>query len=207
MKDLLAATLLPASLLVAGCSTPSTEAQDRPTSGDETGQSAGAAGGATASARYVHPVIADHGRAVALPEAAGQPDPELTYRVVFDVTSGPERPTQVNPGLDKVARFLNVYATAGIEPSDMELIAVLHGKATAAVMNDSAYRRRHGVANPNTALLVALREAEVELQVCGQALAHNEIPKDAVAEHVEVVLAALTAVPTYELRGYAVQPF
>ena len=156
---------------------------------------------------YVHPVIAEFGRAVALPEGAFQPDRSITYQVVFDITTGAPSASEVNPGLDKVARFLNVFATAGVEPQTMELVAVLHGDATEAALSDEAYRRKESRANPNTPLIAALERAGVEVYVCGQALAHQNIPHADVAEPVEIALAALTLTATLAQRDYTVQRF
>lgn len=181
----------------SGCSTETSAAQARPSAGSE-------AGDGTPS--YVHPVIAEHGRAVALPDAAFQPDADTDYRVVFDVTSGASSPGEINPGLEKIARFLNIYGTAGVQPSDMSLVAVFHGDATAAALSDDAHRRAFGQANPNTALIASLQEAGVALHVCGQALAHKGYERAAVAEDVDVALAALTLTPTLALQGYHVQP-
>ncbi len=113
----------------------------------------------------------------------------------------------MNPGLEKIARFLNLYAAAGVPPEQMELVAVLHGGATEAVMGDEGYRARHQRPNPNTSLLHELARAGVELNVCGQALAHQRIDREQVAEPIQVALAALTVVSTLQLRGWALLRF
>ena len=71
-----------------------------------------------------HPVIAGFGPVTPMPGTAGQPDPSLAYKVVFDVTEGAEKPDQLNPGLDKAARFVNLLGSAGIRTERGGLVAV-----------------------------------------------------------------------------------
>jgi len=190
-------TLLALALGGFGCSGAPTEAQPR---------ESGGADDPPHTPTLVYPVITGVGGAAELPEAAYRPDQGGPYRVVFDVTAAPDDGGGANPGLAKVARFLNIYGSHGVPAEDMELVVVLHGKATAASLADEAHRAHGGGANPNTELLAQLKRAGVELTVCGQALAHNGYEPAEVAEGVAVAVAALTVVPMLANEGYHVQP-
>lgn len=157
--------------------------------------------------QWEFPVIKGYGGVVPIPDAAVQPRKDLEYKVVFDVTAGTQKPDEVNPGLDRIARFINVYASAGIPPRRLKLVAVLTGPATPAVLDDAHYRARFGVANPNLDLIDQLTKAGVKLFVCGQALAGMRIDVASVNPNVSRALSALTVVPTYELEGYALEKF
>ncbi|MDH2132399.1 DsrE family protein [Sphingobium yanoikuyae] len=166
-----------------------------------------AAGTTSASAQSApdprHPVIAGFGTITPMPGTAGQPDPSLAYRVVFDVTEGAEKPDQSNPGLDKVARFVNLLGSAGIRTERGDLVAVVHGPATMSVLGDAAYRARYGHDNPNTPLIAALAEAGVDIRVCGQALARQGIERQSVSRQVTVDLSAMTTLATLQIKGWS----
>jgi len=85
----------------------------------------------------------------------------------------------------------------------MKFVAVIHGPATAIVLNDETYTRRFEVANPNIQLIGKLRQAGVKIEVCGQALSDNGYPDDAVNPDVTITLSALSDLAIYGNRGYA----
>ncbi|MCA9260098.1 MAG: DsrE family protein [Planctomycetales bacterium] len=150
------------------------------------------------------PVIANYGKVVPLPNAAQQPRPGS--QIIVDMTSGgPDR--ELNPGLDRVARFLNLYAAAGKRPADVELVLVLHGAATdAALANDAYAARRNGAENPNFECLHELHEAGVEIFVCGQSLhAEGSTPED-VLVFVDVAVSAVTTLVNFQEDGYVCLP-
>ena len=45
------------------------------------------------------------------------------------------------------------------------------------------------------------------MYVCGQALAEHHIAQTEVNPRVTIALSALTVLPTYQLKGYALMPF
>ena len=73
------------------------------------------AGTALAARPWEHPVIKAAGEIVSLPKAEVQPDPALDYKIVFDITKGKAEKGKLIPGLAKVARLINVFASAGTE--------------------------------------------------------------------------------------------
>ena len=76
-----------------------------------------------------------------LPEAGEQPDPSRVYRVIFDVSQGgaDDRPLK---GLDRVARLVNMLAAGGVDADHRQIVVVLHGAATPAVLSDAAWTAR-----------------------------------------------------------------
>ncbi len=155
---------------------------------------------------WEYPVIKDYGRMEPLPNAAFQPDKLIRYRVLFDITKASESVDRVNPGLDRVARFLNVMAASGILPKDMDLAAVIHGQATPSVLKNEVYKDRFKKDNPNEKIIQRLQEAGVKLYVCGQTLADDGFKEKWVNEQIAIAVSALVVVPTYQLKGYAYVP-
>jgi intracellular sulfur oxidation DsrE/DsrF family protein len=161
--------------------------------------------GAPAMARdAANPQIAGFGKIVRLPHAAMQPDRELDYRVAFNISKAAAQPDQVNPGLEKVARYINLLAASGVHPKKGSILAVVHGPATELVLNQGAFRRKHGTGNPNIPLIEALAEAGVEVHVCGQALAGQKIAHSEVFSGVTIDLSALVTLTTLQLKGWSV---
>jgi intracellular sulfur oxidation DsrE/DsrF family protein len=152
------------------------------------------------------PAVPSHGPIVPAPDSANQPDPTIRYRVVFNITKASADPTQPNPSIVKVARFLNLLATRSIRPAAGDIVAIVHGSATPLVMNDAAYRAKFKVANPNLPLIAALKGAGAQVHVCSQALHGNNIAVDTTAKDVQVDLAALTTLATLQLQGFALIP-
>ncbi len=158
--------------------------------------------GQAAEGELVYPRIKGYGGVVALPRAAQQP--RKGTKVVLDITAG-SKPDEVNKGLERAARLLNVYASAGV--TEVRVALVLHGDATRSALNDQAYATRFGTkTNPNLPLIRALRKEGVEVYVCGQALHYKHFPATEVAQEVPVALAALTVVINKESEGYAYLP-
>ncbi|MEZ6124834.1 MAG: DsrE family protein [Planctomycetaceae bacterium] len=151
-----------------------------------------------------HPVIQGYGAVVQLPDAAQQPRPGT--RLLVDLTKGGEA-DKLNPGLEKVAKFINIYAGGGAEPADVQIAVVFHGDATQLVLNADAYAAAFSTdGNPNLKLLHELHEAGVELYVCGQSLISKGSKPDDVAVFVDTAVSALTAVVNLQADGYAYVP-
>lgn len=153
-------------------------------------------------AEWLTPLVNGYGAVRHYPAAAQQLDPQRTYQVLFDITAA-GTVEEVLPGLETVARFLNLAALAGVPMENLQLVAVVHGAATDGVLGNAAFRERYNQDNVNLPLLTRLRELGVTLYVCGQALAHQGLDPKGVTEDVEVAVAALTVLANYQLQGYA----
>ena len=151
-----------------------------------------------------YPVIANHGGVFQLPDAAQQP--RKWTKLLVDLTGGGDA-DKLNTGLEKVAKYLNIYAGGGTEPADVQIAVVFHGDATLAVLHPDAYAAKFKTdGNPNLKLLQQLHESGVELYVCGQSLiSKGSAPKD-VAAFIETAVSALTAVVNLQADGYAYVP-
>ncbi len=159
---------------------------------------------ASATSTLEFPIIPTHGGVLPRPKAVDQP--RAKTKVVFDVTAD-AKPADVNKGLDRAARMLNLYGVAGLKAQDVQITIVLHGEATKSVLNDAACKQRFQVEqNPNLPLIRTLQQAGVEVLVCGQALNYKGFPDDEVADGVPIAAAALTVVVNRQTDGYSYVP-
>jgi intracellular sulfur oxidation DsrE/DsrF family protein len=159
-----------------------------------------------AAAQNAPQVITAAGAYHPLPHAAYQPDRNATYKVVFALTKASDKPDQVNPGIERVARTVNLYAAAGVPLDHLKFVAVAYGAATGLVLDDEHYKAQFGTANPNLAVISQLRKAGVDVAVCGQAMAEHHYPNEWAAKDVTLSLAALTTITVLEQQGYALMP-
>jgi len=115
-------------------------------------------------------------------------------------------PGAVKPDVEMVARYLKLHARAGVPLENMKLALVLHGGAGKGALNDEAYRKRFGVANPNTKLIQDLIGVGVQVILCGQTQTACGFHREELAPGVHVALSALTAAVTLEDEGYQLIP-
>jgi uncharacterized protein len=149
-------------------------------------------------------IFPNHGSVVRLPKAVHQP--REGTKIVIDLTQGSE-PAKLNAAIEKVAKYLNIYAAAGAEPAKATFAVVFHGDATLAVLNDDAYSTKFNTKkNPNLDLLHQLHEHGVELYVCGQSLISKDAAPEDVAVFVDTAVSALTAIVNLQADGYSYVP-
>jgi intracellular sulfur oxidation DsrE/DsrF family protein len=157
-----------------------------------------------AAPQFVYPLIKGYGGVAPLPNAPHQP--RKGTKVVFDVTAG-AKPDGLNKGLERAARFANLMAQGGLKSADYKVSVVLHGEATQAALNDAAWSARFKKdANPNLPLIKLLKEAGIEVAVCGQAVAVRGYQTAEVATDVTVALSAATLVIDRQTEGYILMP-
>lgn len=152
------------------------------------------------------PVIEGFGPVFDVPDADFAPV-DVDYRLVFDVAQGMDDPAQVNRRIASLARFLNMHARAGVPLERMHLALVVHGTAGKDLLDNEAFRARHGTDNPNLPLLEALHEAGVEIYLCGQTAYSRGLAKEDLAEPVELALSAMTALARLQAEGYGLIAF
>jgi uncharacterized protein len=109
----------------------------------------------------------------------------------------------IHPTLKTIALYLNTLAHNGVPASHRHIAAVFHQGGGDAALTNEVYKARHnGATNPNIALLHELKQAGVELRVCGQGLLGKKLePKDVLPD-VQVDLWAMTTMVNLQLRGY-----
>jgi len=138
-----------------------------------------------------------------VPGAAQRPDPNLDYRVVFDIAAGAKSPDAAHPGLVRVARFVNTLAQAGVPADRRQVAVVLHNDAAEVILTDTAYAARHGGRrNASLPLLEALRAGGVDLRVCGQSVLGRNLPRESISPAVTVDLSATMTLVNLQLTGY-----
>ena len=159
---------------------------------------------ADTEAKPVYPVIKKYGAVVKLPHATQQP--RSGTKILIDLTRGGDA-DKLNGAIEKVARYVNIYASGGAEPADVQIAVVIHGEATLTVLNPDAYASTFKTdGNPNLDLLHDLHEAGVSIYVCGQTLHAKGAEVDDVATFIDTAVSALTAVVNLQEDGYSYVP-
>jgi intracellular sulfur oxidation DsrE/DsrF family protein len=164
------------------------------------------AGAVDESGLWSAPAIEGYGKIHPLPKAAYQPDAKATYKVVFAMTAASKAPEEVNPAVERVARAVNLYVSAGVPLSHLKFVAVAYGAATSIALDDAHYKSAYGVANPNLPVIARLRKAGVDVAVCGQAVVEHSYQYEWIDPSVTVALAALTTITLLQDQGYRLMP-
>lgn len=152
------------------------------------------------------PAIEGYGLMHPLPKGAYQPDPKATYQVVFAMTAASKAAEDVNPAIERVARAVNLYVSAGVPLSHLKFVAVAYGAATSVALDDAHYKAAYGVANPNLPVIARLRKAGVDVAVCGQAVLEHKYEYEWIDPSVTVALSAITTITSLEQQGYSLMP-
>ncbi len=152
---------------------------------------------------YTYPVIKNYGGIYDVPDAIEKPDPSQEYKIVIDLAGGSARPGDVNFGLNNIARLINLHVIGGVPKEKMSVIVAVHNEASYTILNDSQYREKYKMDNPNLALYKELKEAGVQFYVCGQSLVARKIDRKRISEDVGIATSMLTVLSTYQLKGYA----
>lgn len=148
------------------------------------------------------PIIEGYGKIIQYETAQNKPDSTKVYQIIFHIKDGKER-EQVNEGLWKIARLINLMGSNNVPKDNVKIVAVISGTATPLVLTNSEHQKREASANPNLDLLNKLKEHNVKILVCGQALAKHNIDADNdLNPHIELTTSALIAIPSYQMEGY-----
>ena len=130
------------------------------------------------------------------------PDPNTDYKVVFSLAAN-AKDDEIHPTLKTIALYLNTLAHNGVPANHRHIVAVFHQGGGDAVLASDVYRSRHkDVDSPNVAMLEELKQAGVELRVCGQGLLGKKLDASQVLPGVQVDLWAMTTMVNLQLRGY-----
>ena len=122
------------------------------------------------------------------------------------MTRAADKPTEINPALERVARTVNLYAAAGVPVSHLKFVAVAYGPATPLALDDAHYQTKFGMANPNLPVIRQLRSAGVDVAVCGQAVLEGGFETGWISSDVTLSLSALTTITSLQQQGYALTP-
>ncbi len=138
---------------------------------------------------------------------AEMPDTGQEYRIVVDLKALAEDKSTLNPGLNNLARMMNLHGLGGVPEQKLHVVAAIHGSATEAILTNGAYRKKNGVDNPNLDLIKALKEAGAELYVCGQSLLARGYAQEEVNPEIKIGLSMLTVVTDRMHKGYKLLVF
>jgi intracellular sulfur oxidation DsrE/DsrF family protein len=138
-----------------------------------------------------------------IPGARELPDPNILYKVVFDIGKAAPKIDEVNPGLVSIARYLNTLAKNGVPADHRKIVVVFHQGGTEMILNNAAFKARNdGHDNPNIAMIRGMKKAGIDFRVCGQAVLGRKIETDTILPEIQLDLWALTTITNLELRGY-----
>jgi intracellular sulfur oxidation DsrE/DsrF family protein len=149
------------------------------------------------------PVIPEADPYVAIPGASLSPTSASTYSCIFDATKMSSDPKALIPAVNAVGGLLNDLRVGGTPNRNAHFVIVFHGAATDGILDNDHYRAKYGVDNPNLSALSTMRKMGVELYVCGQHLASNNIDPETLTKDVKVAADAYLVLINYQDRSYA----
>ena len=111
----------------------------------------------------------------------------------------------VGAGLIGVQRLVEGYRAAGIPEQQLHVTAVVHDAAACWLLKDEAYRRftKQSSDNGNKALVQALLESGVCVELCGRTMHEQGWTADDVLPGVKVIPDAYPRIVDLQLQGYA----
>ncbi|WP_411818982.1 DsrE family protein [Hyphococcus formosus] len=151
------------------------------------------------------PVIEKYGKVAEVDTNFEIPD-DMEFRISFDAVKGAE-PGELNRTLTSAARFINMHARAGVDPDEINIAIVAHGKAVLDLTNPEFYAANIGGENANADLISTLLKNRVRIIVCGQSASAQGVGNGDLLPGVETALSAMTAHAVLQSNGYTLNPF
>ncbi len=148
------------------------------------------------------PIIENYGAVFTVEDPDFKTSVNEEFKVVFDVSVGPESHEEINKRIETAARFFNMHAQSGVPATQLKAALVIHGTATTNIMNNEAHKKRFGVNNPNVDLLEVLMDNGVEIILCGQSSKSRNVPKEDLIPGEKIALSAMTALIQLQNDGY-----
>jgi len=155
----------------------------------------------------VNPVIKSYGTVFQLPNADHKPDPSIKYKILVELTENGSKPDSLNEYIEALATLVNLHAAEGVSKENIQMVVVLRKMATYAVFDNELYKEKFKCDNPNLQILKELMDAGVEFFVCGQTMQKRNIDIKKLIARTKVASSGLTALTTYQLKGYALIKF
>ena len=141
--------------------------------------------------------------AIDFPNEREMPDPNLIYKMVFDIGKAAPKVDDVNPGLTFISRFYNTLAKGGVPADHRKFVVVFHQEGTEIALNNAAFKAlKDGHDNPNIALIHSMKQAGIDFRVCGQGVMSRKIDVATINPEVQVDQWAMTTITNLALRGY-----
>lgn len=146
-------------------------------------------------------IIKSYGGIYEIPNSIN-PASDHEYKIVIDLKTLQRDKSSINPGLNNVARMINLHALGGVKHENLKVSVVIHGGATDVTLTDAAYQKRYEMNNPNIPLINEIKEAGFELYVCGQSLLAREYKYGEINDQISLGLSMLTVFTTHVQNGY-----
>ena len=160
-----------------------------------------------AQVKNQNPVIPEADGFVIIKGAKMQPDKNRIYKAVYDATKASKDSSQILPALNMAGSELNALEVCGIPVNHAKFVIVFHGAAINGILDNSHFKAKFGIDNPNLKVLAELRKAEVQLFVCGQNLLADNIDFKTLSHDVTVASDALIVLMSFQNDGYALMSF
>ena len=139
-----------------------------------------------------------------VPNAHLSPDPNVEYKVMFDLTMTDEDLSDPYPMLRPIAVYINSLAKFGVPEKNRKIAVVLHQGSGLIGLTNEAFKARHnGQDNPNIEMIRQLAAAGVTFHLCGQGMVARELTKDDLLPEIQVDYWALTTIIELQRQGYA----
>ena len=162
---------------------------------------------ATTAQNKVNPVIKSYGTVYEIPTADHKPDPALNYKIIVELNDNTPKPDSLNIYLEAIATLINLHAAEAVPQKNIKMVVVLRKAATYAVFGDELYKKYFKVDNPNRQLIKELTDAGVEFYVCGQTMIKRNTKEEELMPGTKIASSGLTAISTYQLKGYTMIKF
>ncbi|MFZ1742585.1 MAG: DsrE family protein, partial [Pontixanthobacter sp.] len=101
-------------------------------------------------------------------EGMGSVPADTEFAIAFDVAK-PADAGERNKGIESAARFINMHVAAGVDPDNIRIAVVIHGKASMDLLSDEAWAAKgKDGANPSSAMIREMLDNGVRFILCGQ---------------------------------------
>lgn len=161
----------------------------------------------TTAQTKVNPIIKSYGTVFQIPNADHKPDPSIKYKILVELTENASKPDSLNEYLEALATLINLHAAEGVAKENIQMAVILRKMATYGVFGNELYKEKFKCDNPNMQLLKELMNAGVEFYVCGQTMLKRNMDTKKLVPGTKVASAGLTAITTYQLKGYTMVKF
>ena len=153
------------------------------------------------------PIIQGYGSTWEINDSDLEIDEDEVFNLVFDIHAQSDNPARLNSSLNTLARFLNMHVNAGVDTSRINLVAVVHGKASFDMMNETSFSKKYGSGNPNAELIQLLSQHGVDFYLCGQSMNSVGMDRAQLLPEVKVALSAMTAITHFVNRDFVLIRF
>ena len=172
-----------AALLLLAISAPSASGQQRPEAG---------------------PIVNSGGPVFIVEDPTFETPTDRELKAIFELRTAPDDLSRPQQQVGTMARYLNMHAKNGVPRENVRVAGVVHGSAVWAVLTDENHRERHGMDNPNRAMIEEIIASGGQVILCGQSAAARQIAREDLLPGVQVAMSAMTALTVLQQDGYQI---